>query len=139
MAVPGAGASLKIGDATNVLTEVATWLESISNSGDADELDGTVFVPGATVATKITLFGAVNRSMSVSGRWDAAAETFFNSISGLQNRNYEYGPEGTAVGKTKISGTLNVGIWNGPGDQNVNGVIGFTLELRVNSRTVGTF
>jgi hypothetical protein len=139
MAVPGAGASLKIGDATNVLTEVATWLESISNSGDADELDGTVFVPGATVATKITLFGAVNRSMSVSGRWDAAAETFFNSISGLQNRNYEYGPEGTATGKTKISGTLNVGIWNGPGDQNVNGVIGFTLELRVNSRTVGTF
>jgi hypothetical protein len=77
--------------------------------------------------------------MSVSGRWDAAAETFFNSISGLQNRNYEYGPEGTATGKTKISGTLNVGIWNGPGDQNVNGVIGFTLELRVNSRTVGTF
>jgi hypothetical protein len=139
MAVPGAGASLKIGDAANVLTEVATWLESISNSGDADELDGTVFVPGATVATKITLFGAVNRSMSISGRWDAAAETFFNSISGLQNRNYEYGPEGTAVGKTKISGTLNVGIWNGPGDQNVNGVIGFTLELRVNSRTVGTF
>ena len=139
MAVPGAGASLKIGDATNVLTEVATWLESISNSGDADELDGTVFVPGATVATKITLFGAVNRSMSISGRWDAAAETFFNSISGLQNRSYEYGPEGTATGKTKISGTLNVGIWNGPGDQNVNGVIGFTLELRVNSRTVGTF
>ena len=139
MAVPGAGASLKIGSSTNVLTEVATWLESISNSGDADELDGTVFTPGAVVANKITIFGAVNRAMSLSGRWDPAAETFFNSISGLTGRNYEYGPEGTATGKTKISGTLNVGIWNGPGDQNVNGVIGFTLELRVNTRVVGTF
>jgi hypothetical protein len=139
MAVPGAGLSLKIGSATNVLTETATWLESVTNSGSADELDGTVFTPGATVATKIIIFGAVTRTMTLNGRWDAPSETFFNSISGMQNRNYEYGPEGTAVGKVKISGTLNVGVWNGPGDQNVNGIIPFTLELRVNSRVVTTF
>lgn len=139
MAVPGAGASLRIGNASNVLTEVATWLESIANSGSADELDGTVFVPGAIVATKIILYGAVTRGMTLNGRWDASAETFFNSISGLTNRNYEYGPEGTATGKTKISGTMNIGVWNGPGEQNVNGVIPFTLDVRVNTRTVATF
>jgi hypothetical protein len=70
--------------------------------------------------------------------WVPAAETFFAAIDGLQNLDYEYGPEGTASGKTKISGTLNAGGWSGP-QQTVNGLITFTMTFKVNSRTVSTF
>jgi hypothetical protein len=134
----GAGASFKLGDASNVLTEIATYCNDISSDASTDELDATTFTPGATAPTKSIVFGATERTFTLSGRWVAAAETFFTAIDGLQNRSYEYGPEGTATGKTKISGTVNVGAWSGP-QQAVDGVIGFIITLKVNSRTVGTF
>jgi hypothetical protein len=137
-ALPGAGASLRIGNASNTLTEVAIWLDDISSDASTDELDGTTFTPGATAPSKFILFGATERTMTLSGRWLPAVETFFNAIDGMTDRLYEYGPEGTAVGKTKISGTVNVGAWSGP-QQNVSGVIGFTVTLKVNTRAVALF
>jgi hypothetical protein len=136
--LPGAGASLKVDSSVNVLTEIATWLNDISSDASTDELDATTFTPGATAPVKSIIFGATERTMTIAGRWVPAAETFFSAIDGLQNLDYEYGPEGTATGKTKISGTLNAGSWSGP-QQSVDGVIGFTMTFKVNSRTVGTF
>jgi len=137
----GAGASFKLGNSTETpaggaLTEIATWLEDIAADASTDELDATTFSPGAVAPLKSIIFGATERGFTMTGRWVPAAETFFNAISGMQGRTYEYGPEGTAAGKTKISGTVNVGAWSGPA-QSVGGVIGFTLSLKVNSRTVG--
>lgn len=134
----GIGASLKVGDASNVLTEIATYLTDISGDVATDELDGTTFQPGSTVPTKYIVFGATERTMSASGMWTAAAETFFSAIDGLNDRSYEYGPLGTTAGLAKISGTLNVGGWSGP-QQTVNGLITFTITFKINSRTVGTF
>lgn len=136
--LPGAGASFKLGDAANTLTEIATWLNDIAGDASTDELDATTFTPGATAPVKSIIFGATERTHTLAGRWVPAAETFFSSVDGLQNRSYEYGPEGTASGKTKISGTANVGAWSGP-QQSVDGVIGFTVTLKLNSRVVGTF
>lgn len=138
MPVLGAAASLKIGDASNVLTEVATYLESISNSSDAERLEASTFNPGSTVVTKTIAFGATERTMTLTGWWDATIDTFFESISGLQNRNYEYYPEGNSSGKRKLTGTMNIGIWNGPSDQNVNGFIPFTIDVALNTRVVTT-
>jgi hypothetical protein len=137
-ALPGIGASLKVDSAVNVLTEIATYLTDISGDVSTDELDGTTFQPGATSPTKYIVFGATERTMAITGMWVPAAETFFAAIDGLQNLDYEYGPEGTASGKTKISGTLNAGGWSGP-QQTVNGLITFTMTFKVNSRTVSTF
>lgn len=140
---PGAGASFKIGGpgetpAGGALTEVAVWCDDITADTDQDELDGTTFSPGATTPVKYTLFGSISRSHTFTGKWVVAAETFFNSIEGMQNRTYEYGPLGTTAGAPKISGTLNVGAWSGP-QQGVGGVITFSITCSVNSRTVGTF
>ncbi len=139
--LPGAGASFKLGAAGEtpvggVLTEVATWLEDIAPDVSTDELDATTFSPGALAPLKSIIFGATERGFTFTGRWVPAAETFFNAISGMQGRTYEYGPEGTAAGKTKISGTVNVGAWSGP-SQSVGGVIAFTISLKVNTRVVG--
>ena len=134
----GIGASLKVDSASNVLTEIATYLTDISGDTSTDELDGMTFQPGALSPVKFIVFGATERTMSVTGMWTAAAETFFSAIDGLTALDYEYGPLGTTAGLTKISGTLNAGGWSGP-QQTVNGLITFTMTFKVNSRTVGTF
>ncbi len=136
--LPGAGASFKIGNAVNTLTEIATYLESIGADASSDELDATTFSPGATQPLKSTIFGATDRTFTFTGRWVPAVETLFSAISMMQDRSYEYGPEGTATGKTKISGTLNVGPYSGP-QQDVAGVISFSISAKVNTRVVGTF
>lgn len=138
MAVRGAGLSFKLASSTYVLTEIATSLNDIGSDASSDELDGSVFSPGALIAPKITLYGTVTRSYRLSGRWSATMETFFSALSGATNIAYQHSPEGTALGKTLISGDVNVGAWSGP-QQEVTGVIGFTIPLSVNTRNVGTW
>lgn len=138
MAIRGAGLSFKLASSAYTLTEVATWLNDLGADASADELDGTVFSPGATLPTKITLYGAAERSYTLSGRWSPTVETFFAALSGLQDVAYQHSPEGTAVGKVLIYGSVNVGAWSGP-VQEVGGVIGFTIPLKVNSRGVKTW
>jgi hypothetical protein len=107
-AIRGAGASFKVDDAVGgTLTEIATYLTDISGDTSTEEFDGTTFSPGATAPVKYIVLGATERTMSVSGMWVAAAETFFSAIDGLQDLEYEYGPTGTAAGSVKIYGTLN--------------------------------
>lgn len=138
MAIPGTGASLKIHNASLVLTDVSTYLDGIDGSSNADELDGTTFQPNVTNPIKNIVPGMRVRGFSLSGKWTAAAETMFAGIEGMQNLNYEYGPEGTTTGKTKISGTLNCLSYTGP-QSSVAGITTFAVELRVNTRTLGTY
>jgi hypothetical protein len=90
------------------------------------------------IAPKIVLYGAVTRTFNLSGRWSPTVETFFSALSGSLNVPYQQSPEGTAIGKVMIFGDVNVGAWSGP-QQEVNGVIGFTIPLSVNTRTVRTW
>ena len=138
MAIKGAGLSFKLASAAYLLTEIAVWLNDLGADASADELDGTVFTPGATSPIKVTLYGATERSYSLSGRWSPTVETFFSALSGLIDVPYQHSPEGTAVGKVLIYGSVNVGAWSGP-VQEVGGVIGFTVPLKVNTRGVKTW
>jgi hypothetical protein len=135
----GAGASFKIGDATNALVEIADKLETISSASDTEEFNASTFTPSGTLATKVKGYGATERTYTLTGWWDLTIDTLFEAISGMTGRNFEYGPEGTATGKRKYSGTVNVGVWNGPGDQSPNGFIPFSIEVSVVTRTVGVF
>lgn len=138
--VSSAGASFKLGDASNVLTELADQLTAINPEGDTETYTGSVFNPSGTVATKYKGFGATERTYTLSGLWNQTIDTFFEAISGMQNRTYEYGPEGTATGKRKVSGTVNVGVWLGNGEQSAEGnFLPFEIQLSVVTRTVGTF
>lgn len=138
MAISGVGASFKLDSVSNVLTQIATFLDSIQGASDTDQLDGNTFQPGVAVPVKNIVPGFSTKGYSCSGKWSAAAETFFSAIEGMQGLDYEYGPEGTAVGKTKISGLCSCYSYSGP-QSDVGGITTFTVELSVSSRTVGTF
>jgi hypothetical protein len=138
MPVKGAGASFKLDNSVGTLTDISTYLDGIDGSSDADELDGTTFQPNVAAPIKVILSGFRTRAYSLSGKWTAAAETFFAAIEGLNDLDYEYGPDGTVAGKTKISGTLNCLSYSGP-QSSIDGITTFSAELRVNTRVVGTY
>lgn len=136
--VKGAGASLKVANSVAVLTDISTYLDGIDGSSDADELDGTTFQPNVASPIKVIIAGFRTRGFSLSGKWNPAAEIFFSAIEGLNDLAYEYGPDGTTTGKTKISGTCNCLSYSGP-QSSVDSITTFAAELRVNTRTVGTY
>ncbi len=138
MAISGVGASFKLDNSSDVLSDISTYLDSIQGSSDTDELDGTCFQPGVAAPAKDIVPGFSTKGFSLSGKWSAAAETFFSAIENKQGLHYEYGPEGTAAGKTKISGLANCMSYSGP-QSSVDGITTFSVEVRVSSRTVSTF
>lgn len=138
MAISGVGASFKLDNASNVLTDISTYLDSIQGSSDTDELDGTTFQPGVPSPSKNIVPGFSTKGYSLTGKWSGPAETFFSAVEGLQGLDYEYGPEGTSAGKTKISGLCSVFSYSGP-QSSVDGITPFTVELRVSTRTVSTY
>jgi len=138
MAISGIGTSFKLDNAANVLTDISTYLDGIDGSSDQDEVDGTTFQPGVSVPIKNIIPGFATKGFSLSGKWSPAAETFFSGIESKQGLDYEYGPGGTAVGQTKITGLCSCLSYTGP-QSSVDGITTFTVELRVSSRTVGTF
>lgn len=138
MAVKGAGASFKLDNASNVLTDISTYLDGIDGSSDADELDGTTFQPNVAAPIKDIIAGFRTRGYTLSGKWSPAAETFFSGIEGSNGLDYEYGPDGTTSGKSKISGLCNCLSYSGP-QSSIDGITTFTAELRVTTRVVGTY
>lgn len=138
MAITGIGTSFKLHNAAAVLTDISTYLDGVDGSSATDEIDGTTFQPGVAVPIKNILPGFATKGYSLSGKWTAAAETFFSGIEGKQGLAYEYGPAGTTAGFTKISGTCTCLTYTGP-QSSVDGITTFAAELRVSSRTVGTF
>lgn len=140
MAIRGIGASLQIGSASSPsdLVDVSGYLNNIATGSDVDRLPTTVFQPDVANPLKTFISGGRDRTMTLTGRWTAAAETFFSSIEGAEGLSYEYGPEGTTTGKVKISGTLNCLNYSGP-QSDVDGITPFTVELSITTRVVTTF
>ena len=138
MAISGIGTSFKLDNSADVLTDISTYLDGVDGSSDQDEIDGTTFQPGIAVPIKNIIPGFATKGFGLSGKWSPAAETFFSGIEGRQNLDYEYGPGGTTVGLTKITGKCSCLSYTGP-QSSVDGITTFSVELRVSSRTVGTF
>lgn len=140
MAVKGIGASFKLDDGSSpsTLTDISTYLDNIQGNSSPERLDGTTFQPDIATPLKTELRGFDTKGFSLTGKWTAAAETFFSAVEGAENLQYEYGPEGTTTGKKKISGRCNCLSYSGP-QSAVTGVTTFSVELSVTSRTVGTY
>jgi hypothetical protein len=138
MAISGVKTSFWLDNAAGVLTDISTFLDGIDGSSDTDEIDGTTFQPAVSVPVKVIIPGFATKGFGLSGKWTAAAETFFSGIEGRSNLNYQYGPGGTAVGQTKITGLCSCLTYTGP-QSSVDGVTTFSADLRVSSRVVGTF
>lgn len=137
--VASAGASFKLGDASNVLTELADQLSVIAPESETETYEASVFNPGGTVATKYKGYGATERTYILTGVWNQTLDDFFEAISAMQGRNFEYCPQGVVAGKRKWTGTVNVGVWNGNGEQSAEGnFLPFEIELSVVTRTKTT-
>lgn len=138
MAISGNKTSFKLDNSAGTLTDISTYLDGVEGSSDTEELDGTTFQPAVAVPIKDIIYGFSEKGLSLSIKWTAAAETFFSSIETLQDLDYEYGPEGTAPGKTKITGVCNAGSWSGP-SSSVGSITTAAMELKVKTRVVSTF
>jgi hypothetical protein len=119
--------------ATPVLTDISDFLDSVEPSEEVDELDGTTF----RRETRNIIPGFRTVSYSLSGKWSKEAHEFFVPLRGKTNHPFSYGPEGPEVGKTQISGTVNVLSYSGPVATH-DAVTTFSVELRVVTQTDGT-
>jgi hypothetical protein len=122
----------------SVPTDISRWLDGVTPGSDTDELDGTTFQPGVASPVKEIVAGFTTRSMSLSVKWNEAAELFFSSVDKKTGLPYAYGPLGKDAGMVGIGGLCNVLSWTGP-VSTVDGVITGTLEIRATSRDVGAF
>lgn len=136
--ISGNKTSFKLDNYLGVLTDISTYLDGVDGSSSTDELDGTTFQPSVTVPLKEIVYGFSEKGLSLSIKWSAAAETFFSAIETLTGLHYEYGPEGTASGKTKIYGTCSAGSWSGP-SSSVGAITTASMELKVTTRSVSTY
>jgi hypothetical protein len=141
MAYSGIGVSFLINDGVQVppaMTDRSTDLDGVTPSSEPDDLDGTTFQPGVAAPAKVKVPGFRERGLSLSGKWTESVETFWSALEGKVNLPYEYAPIGTTSGKPKITGTCNCLSYSGA-VSTVDGVITFTVELAVNTRTTGVF
>jgi hypothetical protein len=134
MAHVGVKTRFKLDNASGTLTDISTYLDSVQGSSDTEFLDGTTFQPdvvGSALRNEIP--GFATKGLSLSGKWTEAAETFFSAIEGRQNLEYEYKPDDPNV-NSSITGTCSCGSYSGP-QSSVDGIVTFTAELRVQSRS----
>jgi hypothetical protein len=126
--------ALGTGATPATVQDISDFLTNVSPSEDTDELDATTF---RRTAKRIKAgFSTIGYSLTVLHSKESYAH--FSALRGLDNVAFEYGPEGIATGDTKISGTCTVLSVPDP-TATVDGISQFTVELRVDTRTVGTF
>ena len=123
----------QLDNAAGSLQDISTWLTSVQGSGDTEFLDATTFQPDAVgSAIKNEIPGFSSKGLSLAGMWTEAVETHFTAIEGMQGLEYEYRPADPEV-HSSITGTCSCGSYSGP-QTDVNGLVTFTAELRVQSR-----
>jgi hypothetical protein len=133
MAHAGIKTRFKLDNASGTLTDISTYLDSVQGSSDTEFLDGTTFQPDAVTAIKNEIPGFATKGFSLSGKWTEAAEAFFSAIEGEQNLEYEYKPDDPNI-TSSITGLCSCGSYSGP-QSSVDGVVTFTVELRVQTRS----
>jgi hypothetical protein len=138
MAITGTKTSFWLDNAAGVLTDISTFLRGVTPTTDTERPDGTTFQPLVAVPVKNLIPGFVTKGYDLDVVWSSAAEVFFSGIEGKTGLNYQYGPAGTAVGSTKITGLCNGSDWSG-GTSTVGDVTAGSFHLDVSSRTLGTF
>ena len=134
MAHAGIKTRFELDNASGTLTDISTYLDNVQGSSDTEFLDGTTFQPDVVgSAIKDEIPGFATKGLSLSGKWTEAAEAFFSSIEGLQNLDYRYKPDDPNI-TGSITGLCSCGSYSGP-QSSINGVVTFTVELRVKTRT----
>lgn len=96
----GTKAVIKIADSAGTLRDFSAYLNDSGFTQEVDMLESTTF--GKTSKTRKA--GLKDSSISLSGEWDPTADGYLNGILGVNDRNFEYYPQGVGVGLPKYTG-----------------------------------
>lgn len=130
----GKGSYFRLGNPTT-LTNISTYIRTIETSNEAEEVDGTVIT-----STKREFEPSYEREkFMIRLKWTPAAAAFCRLVKGATAVSYEYGPEGNAAGKEKLTGTVNVLKAQSISSSSPGQLSELSLELNINSETVGVF
>jgi hypothetical protein len=102
----GKGAYLALDEDTAAVspTNISAWIRRIESTNNPENVDATVLT--STMIEREATFE--ENTLRVTFKWSPAVITFLESVKADPNGlNYEYGPQGNAAGKHKISGTCN--------------------------------
>lgn len=131
----GKGAAFWLDNASDVLTNISSYIRRVTPANEAEEVDGTVLT-----STKREFEATFERDrLTLVLKWTPAAATFAQGIKGLTGLDYEYGPAGSATGAVKISGTANVLRAQTIPGSDPNNLTEIEIELNINSETHGTW
>lgn len=99
----GRNTVFKIQNAAGTLVDISNVLRDVSLPISADTPETTAF--GST--NKSYVIGIKDGRFSCSGMYDAATDAILEGIFGLEAaRTFEYGPEGSATGRVKYTGSV---------------------------------
>lgn len=138
--VHGKNSVFSIDDSAGTLQELSQYCDTVSG------------LPGGRDLSEVTAFGDAgvknipglqNVSFSISGHFDSTASTGPNAVlNGLRTADstasFEYGPEGSASGKTKFSGECWLTSYTT--ESSVSDKVSFSAEFQVDGTvTYGTY
>lgn len=133
--VHGKGTVFKLDDNGGTLRDISAFADEVGFPGNVDMAETTTF--GKDDKTYIP--GLRDRTISVSGKWDATLDGYYAPALGLATSlSFEYGPAGSGSGSVKYTGECFITsfeITNPVGD-----VVTFSLELQCSDAiTRGTY
>lgn len=136
----GKSAAFKIDNAAGTLTDISDVLDEIGFPREVETGETTTFGNQA----KTYVVGLSDSTISLSGKFDATVDAHLTALIAalqdgtLDSASYEYGPEGTASGRTKYTGEVLVTSYEVSSP--VGDVITFSVELQgTGPVTRGTF
>jgi hypothetical protein len=131
----GAYFAIDADDAAVAPTDVSAYTRAVTASSTAEDVDATVLT--STKREREATFE--DDTITLRFKWSPAAATFALGLKDQVGLNYEYGPNGDAAGKPKISGTCNVLRAQSIPGSDPNALTELEVELSIISETHGTF
>lgn len=135
--ITGINAHFELDDASGVLTDISSYITSITPSVSTEEFPVKTFK--ATRVVKVA--GFTEEDWEIKGPYSAEADAFFRPMSGTaagKSRDYVLGPAGPGTGLQKFTGQLNVLQYELDG-VSAEGTTTYTARVSVLSKTATTF
>lgn len=123
----------KITDAAATLRDISDVLREVSFPRQADTAETTAFL--STVKTYV--IGIPGASFNCSGMFDLTVDGYLNGIYGMEAaRAFEYGPEGSATGRRKFTGSAYLTNYQISGS--VSDMVSFTCDWQITGAITAT-
>ncbi|NOZ27961.1 MAG: hypothetical protein GXP39_07915 [Chloroflexi bacterium] len=131
----GSNAVFKIDDSGGTLTDISSYVTSVSFPESADTAEVTTLGK----SSKVYIAGLKDATISIEGVYDPTVDSLLNGILGASSTSsFEYGPAGSSTGSPKYTGECictSYEVTTG-----VDGAATFSAEFQVSdSITRGTY